>query len=221
MKIAKHGQTEVAIDASKRVHHRLGIARIERGDGLVGQNDLRLLHEGARDGDALLLSAGKRLGPFGRKTCHVELLQGRQRDGLIFGRPHIELGAPGLDVPEASHEDVGQYVQAPDEIELLEDHGAARAPGLESRSPEARDVLALPQDATAGRLAQSVNSPQQRRFAGARAADHAEKAALGNLEIDIGDRSLVAKALAQALNLQHRRPRLVNPVTPAPARASG
>ena len=49
---------------AKRVHDDLRVHRVEAGDGFVGQDDLGVLHQGAGDGDALLLAAGQGLGPF-------------------------------------------------------------------------------------------------------------------------------------------------------------
>ena len=47
----------------RRVHDDGGVAQVERGDRLVRQQDLRLLHERAGDRHALLLTAGELIGP--------------------------------------------------------------------------------------------------------------------------------------------------------------
>lgn len=48
------------IHLMQRHHHDAGRFRVQRGDRFIGQNDFGFLHQGAGDGDALLLSAGER-----------------------------------------------------------------------------------------------------------------------------------------------------------------
>ena len=62
MQVADHGDAEMLVDAQQRIHHDPRVARIERGDRLVGEDDVGLLHQRARDRDALLLAAGKLVG---------------------------------------------------------------------------------------------------------------------------------------------------------------
>ena len=64
---------------------------------------------------------------------------------------------------------------------------------------DASHVLALDGDGTAIGLDQPVGEPQQRRLAGARAADHRQKLALGNVERDIVDGREGAEALGDVL----------------------
>ena len=87
MKVADHGDAEIPVDALQRVHHHLGVVRIERGDRLVRQNDVGLLHQRAGDRDALLLAAGKLVGALHRQRGDIELLQRGQRDRLVGVRP--------------------------------------------------------------------------------------------------------------------------------------
>ena len=82
------------VDAQKRVHHDLGVARVERGDRLVGEDDVRLLHQRAGDRDALLLTAGELVGALRRELRHVELFQRRQRQRPVFLRPELGQRAP-------------------------------------------------------------------------------------------------------------------------------
>src|SRR5258705_13805957 len=39
MQVADHGDAEMLVDAKQRVHHDLGVAGIERGDRLVGEDE--------------------------------------------------------------------------------------------------------------------------------------------------------------------------------------
>ena len=49
VKIGDDGNTFALVDVAQRIHHDLGIQRIERSDRLVGKQHLRLLHQGAGD----------------------------------------------------------------------------------------------------------------------------------------------------------------------------
>ena len=51
------------------------IARIERGDRLVGQQHRRLLHQGPRDRDPLLLAARQGAGALEGMRDEIEPLQ--------------------------------------------------------------------------------------------------------------------------------------------------
>ena len=90
VQVADHGDAEVAVDVLQRVHHHLGVARIERGDRLVGQDDLGLLHQCAGDGDALLLAARQRVGALAGQARHVEALQSRESQRLFLVGPQLE-----------------------------------------------------------------------------------------------------------------------------------
>ena len=74
----------------KRVHDDARVARIERGDRLVGQDDLGLLHQRARDGDALLLAAREVVGALGGEAGDVELLERGERDRDVLVGPELE-----------------------------------------------------------------------------------------------------------------------------------
>ena len=54
-----HGDAVVLIDVAQGVHHDAGGFRVQRGDGFIGQNHLRLLHQRAGNRHTLLLSAGE------------------------------------------------------------------------------------------------------------------------------------------------------------------
>ena len=63
------------------------IARVERSDRLVGENDFRLLHQRARDGDALLLAAREIVGALRGEGRDVELLESGEREGDVLLGP--------------------------------------------------------------------------------------------------------------------------------------
>ena len=74
-------------------------------------------------------------------------------------------------------QDVGEHVEPADEIELLEDHGAARAPVAAAPAAQAVTSMSPKRMAPAGRVDQPVDHAQQRRLAGAGPADHADESA--------------------------------------------
>ena len=84
--MADDGDAVFLVDAAQRVHHDGRVAQIERRDRLVGEQDLRLLHERARDRDALLLAAGQFVGPMQRVRHHVEPLQRADRERAVLRR---------------------------------------------------------------------------------------------------------------------------------------
>ena len=140
VQVADHGDAEVAVDVEQRVHHHLGVARIERGDRLVGQDDLGLLDQRAGDGDPLLLAARERVGALAGQAGHVEALQRRQRLRLLGVVPQLKERARGRHVEGAAHHDVGQHVEPAGEVELLEDHGAARPPVAQLAARQRGDI---------------------------------------------------------------------------------
>ena len=72
VQIAQHRDVVMPVDALQRVHHDARVARIERGDRLVGEDDLRTLDERPRDRDALLLSAREIVGALRGEAGDVD-----------------------------------------------------------------------------------------------------------------------------------------------------
>ena len=105
---------------------------------------------------------------------------------------------------EAAEQNIGQHVEAPDQIELLEYHGSVTSPGPQRRAAQGGDVALLAQDTAFGRVGEAVEHAQQRRLAGARAADHADHLAARNRQGDVVDGGLAAETLGQTLDTQHQ-----------------
>ena len=205
MEIGQHGDAEVAVHAQQGIHHHLGVARVERGDRLVGEDDARLLDQGAGDGDALLLAARQGAGAVGGEAADVEELQRRERDRLVVGGPQLEQGAPFGRVVEPAHQHVGEHVEAVDQGELLEHHGAVAAPVAQRRALQRGDVAVLEDDAAVARLDQAVDHAQERRLAGAGAADDADHLAGGDFQVDRVDGDEVTEAAGETLDREHAR----------------
>ena len=109
----------VAGDRLQQLQDGVAGARIEGGDGLVGEYAPGLLHEGAGDGDALLLAsrqaAGLGCGLVG-DTDPFEQFVGTPTVHCPEGPDSVERAG----VVRRSQQDVGEYRQSTDEVELLE-----------------------------------------------------------------------------------------------------
>ena len=159
MQVAEYGDAELAIDALKGVHHDGGVARVERGNRLIGEDDIRLLHQSAADRHTLLLAAGELIGALDGECCDVELLQGGEGDHPVMVRPQPEHRPPPRHVAEPAHQHVGQHIQPADQVELLEDHRASHAPAAQLSAFEGGHTHAVPFDHTLGRINQAVDHP--------------------------------------------------------------
>ena len=152
----------------------LAQAGVERAERLVEQEDARPQHEGAGQGDALLLTARELPG-----LALLEAGQLHQRERLADGLRALRLG--DLLVLEAERDVVG-------DVEVRE-QGVA----LEHRVDVAavrrrlRDILAVQQDAPARRPLEARDHPQRRGLAAARRPDHREELAGRHVEVDAVD----------------------------------
>ena len=135
VQVGDDGDALLVVDGLQRVHDDLGVARVERGDRFVGEDDAGLLHQRPRDGDALLLSAGQRLRPLRRGLRDVEALEGAERLELLLLGEDLEQAEQRRAAVEPAEHDVGDDVEARHEVELLEDHGAVALPVAQRADP--------------------------------------------------------------------------------------
>ena len=78
-----------AVELLQQRHDLEARRRIERAGRLVGEDQLRVVDQRARDGDALLLAAGELRGVMVRARAEADLLQllaARARDAPPPGR---------------------------------------------------------------------------------------------------------------------------------------
>ena len=78
------------VDLAQGLHDQPRIARIERCDGLIGEDQLGILDQGAGNGHALLLAAGQRIGALQRLRQQVEPVERQRRGGTVGGREVLE-----------------------------------------------------------------------------------------------------------------------------------
>src|SRR5688572_5848929 len=182
MQVGDHGDAVLLVDAAQGVHDDGGVTQIERRDRLVRQQDLRLLHERARDRHALLLTAGELVGAVQAMGNHVEALQRPDGERPVLVREHHEQGGKGAAVADAAHEHVRHDREARHQVELLEHHGASRAPFAYRATLQRQDIHPVARNAARARVGEAIDHPKQRRLARAGSADDADHLSLGNLE---------------------------------------
>ena len=84
VQVADHGDAEMLVDPQQCIHDHATVGGVERGDRLIGKDEIGLLDERAGDSDALLLAAGQLIGPLRGKGGNVELLQCRHGNRLVL-----------------------------------------------------------------------------------------------------------------------------------------
>src|SRR5471030_3101647 len=170
-----------AVQLAEEVHDRFAAARVEVAGRLVREQDERLAGDGARHGDALLLTARELAGQMLRAMRHPDALERRFDALLALGGLHAAIGERQLDVLE--HRQVADQVEAlEDEPDLAVAHaGALRGRELGHR-PVVEQVLPL-----GGRVEQAQDR-EKCRLAAARRAGDRHILALVDLEVDPGER---------------------------------
>ncbi len=129
MQVADHRDAEVLVDAQQRIHDDAGVARIERGDRLVGEDDVAA--PAPARGRSPRAAAGRRradrrAAPRSRpcRTARAPTWRSALSSSGQSWSSERQVGTVG----KPAHQHVGQHVEPADQVELLEDHGRARAP---------------------------------------------------------------------------------------------
>ncbi len=174
--------------ADRRGHERFGL-RVERARRLVEHEHERVAVERAGDAEALALAAREREAALADASAQAALAD---RDDIPELRP-FERGAHLVEV---------DLVVLPGERDILRDRAVeerdvlrhvadARAPG----GQHVFEVLVVERDRALLRHEEAEQHVDHRRLAGARRADEGERAADGDLEVDVmqGGRVLVAR----------------------------
>jgi hypothetical protein len=133
----EHRGAALVRDLPEQLHHDAAAHAVERGRGLVGEDERGLVGEGAGDGDALLLAAAEHLGVRALAARHVEVLEqlARAPPALVFaaelaGDLHVlagvqEGGQVGLledeaQVAAAEEGEIGERAAVADDEAILE-----------------------------------------------------------------------------------------------------
>src|SRR5579872_6797036 len=182
------GQLEFGVDGLEQREDLVRRLRIERGGRLVRQQHLRPCRQRPGNADALLLPAG----------------QFRGIAVALVGQPDHR--QQGLDTrSDRSLVETGDFQRQRDvfrsgagrqQIKVLKDH-ADRTPGLaQAALVERRDIGAIDDHAAAARTFKPIDHADEGRFAGAALADHADNGASGHVEINVGKRDHLRRAVA-------------------------
>ena len=190
------------MDATQCVHHDLGIHRVKAGDGFIGQNDLRVLHQGAGNRDALLLATRQRLGPFGGLFGDAKAVKDRQGAGDISLGPEVEHGGKGGAAVQHAVHHVRRHIHPGHEVELLEDHRALALPGAHLGPFQGQNVAAFKFQRARGGIGQTVHHAQECRFARTRAANDADEGRFFDLERGVVHGGLLAEHAGDILDGQ-------------------
>ena len=199
IRFVRHQQHQVVPrNLLQQVHHQQRVRLVQVAGRLVGKDDARILDNGARNRNALLLTARQRIRRTGGEILHADVRQ-RRRDPLA----HL----PAL-LHAAQAQRVRNVVKAGFalvEVVILEDipHLAvAQRIGIRA------DVLPVNRQAAARKAVQTADDVEQRGLAAAAAPENGNHAALGQLQTDIVDHVdfvllALVKKLVQMLNPNH------------------
>ena len=154
------GDTEVRLQILQKVEDLRLDRYVERGDGLVADDELGPQCDGARDADALALPAGELI------RIPVDVL-GIEPDavhelahGLLDTARRIDL----LD-PEGGAEDRADGLPRVERVVgVLEDHLRLLAHGAHGTARESRDVSAVDDHVAGGRVDQAQDGAARRRL---------------------------------------------------------
>ena len=176
-------QAELLLEVVHEVDDLRLDRHVERGDRLVGHDQLRLEGQRAGDADALPLAAGELV----RVAVVVLGAQAHQLQEALDLLLHTALGLHALE-PEGRRDDRADGVtRVQGAVRVLEDHLDVTAQRAHLPRPQLRDVPALEVDRAARRVLEAGDDPAHGRLAAARLADDAEGLALAHLEVDAVD----------------------------------
>ena len=151
---------------------------VDRGGGVVQDEDARVHQQGAGDGDALFLPAGEGdaaladAGVVASGSCQDEFV----RLGGCGSLDDLLIGGAGAAEGDVFADGSGE------EGRLLEDDADLAAQGLQGG---AADVDAVDQDAAGGRVVEAREQVDDGGFAGAGGAEQGDHLAGLDVEVDI------------------------------------
>ena len=168
---------ERLVDLLEQPEDRLRGVRVEGAGGLVAQKVFRPRGEGAGNGHALLLAAGKLRGIGFRAVGQSDEFEQLGGAGLCL----VALDAGDLE----READIAQHRALLEQVEALEDH-ADVLPGLEQvAAAELRHVAPVDAHRAGGRPLEEVDTAHERALAGAAQADDAEDLAVLDAEVNV------------------------------------
>ena len=198
----QHHRHALAVQFDEQLHHLLGGGGVERAGGLVGQEQERLVDDGARDRDALLLSARELVGQVIHAIGQPHPLE----------RAHRLLAAQPAPLAGVDHRqlDVLQRVVARQQVEGLEDEADLLvAQRRELEFVEVLHRLAVEQVLALRRTIEGADEVEHGRLARPRRAHDGHQLAGAHGEVDRAQRVHLDLAhlidLADPSELEDRR----------------
>ncbi|GMA32050.1 hypothetical protein GCM10025875_20420 [Litorihabitans aurantiacus] len=192
------GEAGLGLDAAQLGAHVDAEPRVEVGQRLVEQQQLRADRDGAGERDALLLAAGELLRAAAGQVAEADEVERLLDDAPALRRADLAQLEPVADVLGHGHvreERVG-----------LEDHAEAAALGR-----GARGVDAVDEDRARRRDGVAREHAQRRRLAAAARSEQRGELPGGDGEVDRVDGGEVAEALGHLLELRGDGHRLIPP----------
>ncbi len=182
---------DVVLDRLQLDLHLLPELQVEGPEGLVQQEHLGPVHEGASQGHPLPLAAGELVGATVAVAAQPHAVEGLVGAALPFGLAHPLDPQPVLDVLADVH--------VREEGVVLEHRVDVPVVGR-----QVRDLPALQEHGARARRLEAGDHPQHRGLARSRRAEHGEELAVTDGEIDGVDGDHRAELLAQVHQLDGR-----------------
>src|SRR5207237_6356244 len=159
---ADDGDAVLLVDLLEVLHDGVAGRGIEARDRLVGQHEIRPLHERAGYADTLLLASREGIGArecFVRDPDAAEVLE-RHRD-VVARWPRNE-GPPERSISKAPRKGVAQHRASADEVELLKDHSDPATDPPQVGAARLGDIDTIEHDASARRFHETIDRTKQR-----------------------------------------------------------
>ena len=165
MKAANVGYLTLLVELLERTKNRVRQNRVKAGNGFIGEDYGRRLHQGAGDANTLLLPAAKFIGAVTGLVPDPDAHQGFVCGGVVWLAEMLDQAVPRRGVAEASREYVGEHSGALDQIKLLKHHPYAAANGTQLATVGGGDVGIIQPNFATGRFHEPIDAAQQGRFA--------------------------------------------------------
>ncbi len=167
----QEGHAALLAQVHQQVEHLRLHGKIKRRDGLVGDHQLRFGDQGAGNGDALALAAGKlvrmALGVFGLQPDALQHVD----DAVLHLGPARLAGQHMQRFGDDTADPLARIERAK---RVLEHHLEILALAHQFLRLQREEVIAVEQDVAGGRLVERHDEPRERRLAATALAHHAE-----------------------------------------------
>ena len=180
MDVEQDRDVHILVNAGKVTHDDVGHDRIQRRDRLIGQDDRRILGQGAGQGYTLHLAAGQFVAAGICLVKDLDLVEVFECLHLLFLGIDAEEHLVPRHVRDIGSKNVVNDGGTGDQVERLEDHADVAAQIL---SLEGHDVGAVNNELAVSDVDHAVDGADQRRFACTGEADDGDEFALIDLEV--------------------------------------